>query len=352
MRELRHLTKDRVQMDFSLPGGRSRRFARETTPPLGEFSSNPLFIALRNRYKWGAKKLMTIFTAQKPDWELPSRTAICNILREEGLVKKYRHRNRLPMVKKVLAPSQFPNDVWSADYKGQFRMGNGKYCYPLTVADDYTRYLLECRALSGTTTDSARRIFTRLFQEYGLPVRIRTDNGPPFASSCLPGLSRLSVWWIRLGICPERITPGRPQQNGRHERMHKTLKEKAVKPPADNCNTQQQLFDAFLEEYNDVRPHEGLAMRTPGSLYRPSERKMPRYLPEMEYPPHFLKKFVNFNGCFLWQGKYVWVSLALPGEMIGLDGVDDGLWDVYFGNYWIGNFDERTMKVQFTRERK
>lgn len=304
-------------------------------------------IDLRKRYGWGPKKLLAIMQNRQPDWDLPARSTVCDILHREGLVKKRRPRRRIPATLHRLASADHPNAVWTADFKGQFKTGNAQYCYPLTVADAYSRYLFDCRALSGTRTEDTKKVFARLFNEYGLPERIRTDNGVPFATASASGLSRLAVWWIRLGIYPERIDVGKPQQNGRHERMHRTLKEYTAKPPASTMKTQQVHFDNFRKEYNEIRPHEALSFKPPASMYTPSLRHMPSKVPPIDYPGHYEIKYVNYNGCIHWKNEYVYVGYLLREDYIGLDEIKDGIWNVYFGDVLIGTFIEEAMKIQF-----
>jgi hypothetical protein len=239
-----------------------------------------------------------------------------------------------------------PNVIWTADYKGQFRLGNARYCFPLTVQDGFSRYLLTCRGLSGTTTQECRPVFQRLFQEYGLPEIFRTDNGVPFATQALGRLSQLSVWWIRLGIYPELIEPSHPEQNGRHERMHRTLKRATARPPAPTPRSQQQRFDLFRDEYNHVRPHEALGDATPASCYTRSPRPYPSSLPPLEYPPHFEVRLVSANGGIRWLSDWVNVSHVLGGEYVGLEEVDEGEWDLYFGRLRLGRFHEPLRRVE------
>lgn len=304
-------------------------------------------IDLRKRYGWGPKKLLTIMQKNHSGWELPARSTVCDILRREGLVKKRRLRRRVPAMPHRLASADHPNAVWTADYKGQFRTGNGKYCFPLTIADAYSRYLFDCRGLSGIKTEDTKKVFIRLFNEYGLPERIRTDNGVPFATTSASGLSRLAVWWIRLGICPERIDVGKPQQNGRHERMHRTLKAATAKPPAATMNAQQVSFDNFRKQYNEIRPHEALGFKTPASIYTPSLRRMPLKIPSVDYPGHYEIKYVNYNGCIYWRNEQVYVGYLLKEDYIGFNETDDGVWDVYYGPVLLGSFNEEAMKIRF-----
>jgi hypothetical protein len=239
-----------------------------------------------------------------------------------------------------------PNAVWTADFKGQFRTRNGVYCYPLTIADGYSRYLLECRGLGSTSAELSKPVFRRVFEEYGLPWIIRTDNGVPFATTALGRLSALSVWWIKLGIQPELIEPSSPAQNGRHERMHKTLKAEATRPPAGNLAAQQVRFNRFRAEYNEERPHEALGQETPASYFVASSRKLPRKLPKVEYPGYFEVRYVSANGGIRWKCDWVNVTTTLIGEHVGLEEIGDGLWDVYFSRVRLGRLDERRMRIE------
>ena len=237
------------------------------------------------------------------------------------------------------------NTVWTADFKGQFKTLDGKYCYPLTIADGYSRYLFSCKGMLSPSYKPVKSVFKQLFEEYGLPKYIRTDNGNPFASIALGRLSRLSVWWIRLGILPELIEPGCPQQNGRHERMHRTLKCETTIPPGKNLSQQQIKFDAFISEYNHERPHESLDMKTPAEVYTYSPRPMPDKLPQIEYPAHFEVRRVSKNAGMRWYTNRFCVSNVLGGEYVGLEEVDNGIWNVYFGPVWLGRLHEKFMKI-------
>jgi hypothetical protein len=239
-----------------------------------------------------------------------------------------------------------PNAVWTADFKGQFKTRDGQYCYPLTVADGYSRFLLACQALRSTAIELARPVFFRLFQEYGLPGIIRTDNGVPFATTALGRLSTLSVWWVRLGIYPELIEPAHLQQNGSHERMHRTLKRDTIHPPKGNLAAQQTCFNRFRMEFNDERPHEALGQDTPSSRYRPSSRVLPKTLPPVEYPAHYEVRYVSANGGIRWKCAWVCVTHTLAGEFVGLNEIGDGLWDVYFGPVQLGRMDERKLRIE------
>ena len=238
-----------------------------------------------------------------------------------------------------------PNACWTVDYKGQFRTGNGVYCYPLTVQDGATRFLLGCRGMTAPSTRGSWRVFTHLFRRYGLPERIRSDNGAPFASNALGRLSTLSVWWIRLGIRPELIEPAHPEQNGRHERMHRTLKAATARPPAADLQRQQFRFDEFRQRYNTERPHEALHDATPGSCYAPSPRPFTTTLAPVEYPGHFERRLVSHNGGIRWQRRWVNASHLLAELEIGFEEIDDGLWNVYFGPVWLGRFHEEIGRI-------
>jgi transposase InsO family protein len=306
-----------------------------------------LLLQARLRHpSWGAKKVLKIVHDKHLALVLPGRSTVCDIFSRNGLVAKKPRRRAIGHPGRPGSAIVLPNDVWSADFKGQFRTGDGRYCYPLTVTDNYSRYLLGCQALEGTTMHDSKAVFTRLFKEYGLPRRMRTDNGVPFASSTLGRLSKLSAWWVRLGVLPEFIEPGKPQQNGRHERMHRTLKDETTKPPAANNRAQQRKFNAFVREFNQERPHEALDMNTPAQLYQASPRQMPTKLAPLEYPDRFEVRYVSANGGIRWNKKWINVTSAIVGEYVGLEEIDDGLWDVYFGQLKLGRLHERHMRIE------
>lgn len=305
------------------------------------------FLEVRRRHpSWGAKKLLTVVHKKQPHWELPNRSTVCDILARHGLVKKQRYRRRIGHPGKPQSAILAPNDLWCADFKGQFKTGNGVYCYPLTVTDGYSRFLLGCQALPSTAVAGAKPVFTRLFHEYGLPQRIRTDNGVPFATNTLARLSSLSAWWVRLGVLPELIEPGKPQQNGRHERMHRTLKAETTKPPAATLAAQQKKFNRFRHEFNQERPHEALDQQTPAAVYTASTRPMPAKLPPLEYPDRFETRYVSANGGIRWNCDWVNVSIVCAGEYVGLEEIDDGIWNVYFGSLRLGRLHERHMRIE------
>jgi putative transposase len=290
----------------------------------------------RSRPRWGAGKILGHLAELHPDWALPSPQALHKHIVRSGLVSKRRRSRRRPHPGRPTAPFDQPNSIWSADFKGQFKTRNGVYCYPLTIQDGASRYLLGCQSLDGTTYAGSRTVFTRVFQEFGLPERMRTDNGVPFASMALGRLSRLSIWWIKLGIVPELIEPASPQQNGRHERMHRDLKAETTIPPAANRSAQQRRFNAFRRDFNEVRPHEAHGQKTPASVYRPSNRPFPAKLQPPEYPAHFEVRKVSANSGIRWNKVRVCVSHLLAGEYVGLEEVDNDIWAVSFGAVRLG----------------
>lgn len=301
---------------------------------------------LRCRYRdpLGPKKIQALLQQKHPDWDIPSKTTIYNILSAEGMIHRQKRRRRVPAGQQPFSPVHASNDVWSADFKGQFKTLDRSWCYPLTVMDHQSRYLLECHNCRGTGIEQTKKVFENLFHEYGLPWRIRTDNGVPFASGTPGGLTQLSKWWVRLGIMPERIKPGKPQQNGQHERMHKTLKRETTIPPAATAERQQKLFDDFRQRYNYERPHESLGQKAPALIYEPSTRPMPKTLPKLEYPGHFKIALAHHNGIIQHQGHRVYVSGVLQGEHLGVEEIDDGIWVVYFGFMKLGSFDMKALK--------
>jgi putative transposase len=313
------------------------------TPPEVE---EALLEVRRRHPSWGAKKLLTLVQKRQPRWELPHRSTVCEILSRNGMVPKKPRRRHIGHPGKPTTPIAAPNEVWSADFKGQFKMGNGQYCFPLTVSDNCSRYLLGCQALSSTAVNLAKPVFMRLFKEFGLPRRIRTDNGVPFATTTLARLSRLSAWWVRLGVLPEFIEPGKPQQNGRHERMHLTLKAETTRPPAYSLAAQQRKFNLFVDEFNNLRPHEAPDQDTPASRHEPSPREMPNKIKPFVYPDRFEVRYVSANGGIRWNHDWVNVSTVCIGEYVGLEEIDNGIWTVYFGPLKLGRFDERRMRIE------
>lgn len=295
---------------------------------------------------WGPRKLVHRLKELRPNEIWPAASTAGAILKRHGLTKPPRRRKRTPIFAGNVREACRPNDVWATDFKGWFRTRDGGRVDPLTITDLASRYLIECRALTSTTGDSVRPWFEAAFREFGLPWVIRSDNGPPFASVGLGGLSRLSVWWIRLGIIPERIRPGHPEENGCHERMHRSLAEATIKPPEKNIVAQQGSFTVFRREFNDERPHESLGMATPARIYRPSERTYPRTLPELEYGNGVEVRRVRSNGEIKWGGGFLYVSEALIGEQVGLRRVDNDRWTIHFGPVPLAMYDASNKQLQ------
>jgi len=297
---------------------------------------------------WGAPKLRCKLLELVGAERCPAESTISELLRRHGLSRVARRRRRAVPTQGPLSHCQQANQVWCADFKGWFRTQDGEKCTPLTVSDAHSRYLLCCQGLGQSTgLVTVKPLFVATFRAHGMPAAIRTDNGTPFASIGLGGLSALSVWWVRLGIGLERIEPAKPQQNGRHERMHRTLKEATAKPPKANLRAQQRAFEAFRQEYNEERPHEALGQQPPASVYRASEREYPERLPEQRgYPDDWEKRQVRKGGQIKWKGQDVPLNRALWGQEIGLKPTGEGLWEVYFETLDLGVFDERTGRVQ------
>lgn len=294
---------------------------------------------------WGPKKLLVLLEKRFPGRKLPARSTIASILKKNGLVQKRREVRKPGHPGRPVTSMLAPNDVWTVDFKGQFLTRDGVYCYPLTIGDGFSRYLLACQALDSVAIPGSKEVFRRVFQEYGLPSRILSDNGVPFASKGLHRLTKLSVWWIKLGIIPELIEPGKPQQNGRHERMHRTLKAETTIPRAGNLAAQQRRFNAFRQEYNELRPHEALEMKTPAAVYVPSPRPFPKKIESYDYPGHFEVRRVSRNGGVRWHSNWLNISSTLIEEMVGFEEVDNGVWDVYFRGLRLGVFNESELQL-------
>ena len=296
----------------------------------------------RERPTWGPKKLKNELERRHSGVCIPAASTIGELLNREGLVKRRKRRRRREATYSTeRLESNAPNDVWCADFKGEFRLRNQRYCYPLTISDHFSRFLLGCESLESTKGCGAKVVFEETFRQYGLPGVIRTDNGSPFASTGLLGLTRLSVWWLRLGIELEHIEPGHPEQNGRHERLHLTLKQEATRPAAANHLQQQECFDRFQEQYNDQRPHEALGMKRPAEVYRVSMRSYPETLPEPEYPLHDDTRVVHECGHVrLWKrNQSCYLSSALAGQRVGLREEEGGRWLISFLHIDLGCYD-------------
>jgi transposase InsO family protein len=337
-----------------------RRYAEEGEAGLAERSHAParhpnqtaaeieqLVLGLRRKHPlWGPRPLKKVLEDRHPGLAIPSASTIGGILTREGLTRHRRKRRRVEPYRQPFASVAAPNDEWACDFKGWMRTQDGERIDPLTISDSASRYLLRCQAVDKADTERVRAIFEAAFREYGMPRAVRSDNGPPFASCAVAGLSRLAIWWIKLGILPERIAAGHPEQNGRHERMHRTLKEATASPPKANRRMQQQAFDRFRQEYNELRPHQALALETPASVYSNSPRPFPARVPEPEYDSTMKVRRVFPHGQFFFQKHDVFLSKVLAGERIGLQPIDDRYQSIYLAWHPIARLDTKTMRIE------
>lgn len=319
------------------------RYANQLPEPVEQL----IVSTKRDKPHWGARKIRELLVRRLAgDVRIPAKSTVHAVLDRHGLVKRARQRRRMKAQGTPLSAGLHPNDLWCCDYKGEFKTGNGRYCYPLTVTDHASRALLMVEAHESTKEINALEAFRRLFEERGLPAAMRSDNGLPFASpNGLYNLSKLSVWWLRLGIAIERIEPGKPQQNGRHERMHLTLKKETTRPAGKNVLQQQVRFDGFIKEFNTERPHEALAMKTPSEVYTPSNRTY-RGLPELAYPFHDREITVTACGRICMHRKKINLSGVLAGQTLGIKEVDEGIWLVSFMHYDLGYIDLEQKTLQ------
>lgn len=300
---------------------------------------------------WGPKKLKAYLQA-KGRSDVPAASTIGELLKRHGLVRRRRRRVYPPSVSpQPLGEATRPNDTWCVDFKGHFALLDKTRCHPLTLTDQVSRFLLKCEGVDKPDFEHVRPHFERAFLEFGLPLRIRSDNGPPFATLAVGGLSELSVWWIKLGIVPERIEPGKPQQNGRHERMHRTLKNEVTNKPEADLRAQQLAFDRFRHEYNDVRPHEGLSMATPASQYTPSRRVMPATLSSPEYPTTMEVRRVKPSGRISWQGHDVLLTRLLGGEPVGVEQLEEQRWRLHYGPVVLAELTMRGKELRLDKQR-
>jgi len=299
-------------------------------------------VAFRRRFPhMGPRKISARLRELHPQVDWPAPSTIGDILRRANLVTPRRRRNPpAHPLRSRRAPAE-PNDLMTVDYKGEFLLGNHRYCYPLTIVDHLSRYILACDAFPSTQYAHTRQVFERVFRAYGLPRAILSDNGSPFGSPGLARLSRLSLWWIRLGISVERIVPGHPEQNGAHERMHRTLKAQTTRPPESTFERQQQRFDYFRHEFNNERPHEALGQKRPVTVFASSPRPYPETLPPIEYAGHLEIRKVDHSGMIRWKNSRLFLSHTLHGETVGLEEIDDGIWSLYYGQVLLARFDER-----------
>ncbi len=295
----------------------------------------------KERPSWGAPKIRELIIKKYSLAKIPAVSTVHSIFDRHDLVNRHKkNRTKYKATASYLSSPKEPNDLWCTDFKGQFRMGNKSYCYPLTLSDFVTRFVVSCEALSSTEETPCFNVFKQAFKEYGLPSAIRSDNGIPFASgNSLWNLTKLSVWWIRLGIKIERIKPGNPQQNGRHERMHRTLKLETANPPRANLLQQQERFEDFLQQFNYERPHQALNMKCPADVYHKSTRQY-QGLPDITYPSHDKTLLISSCGRICFKKMKVHISKAFANQPVGLKEVDSGIWQVQFINYNLGFFDE------------
>jgi len=305
-----------------------------------------LIIGLRKEHPtWGAPKIREKIRRRYSDIHLPAVSTVHAVLDRNGLVPRGRRRRHHAQGTTLSKPTR-PNDLWCADYKGEFMLADRRYCYPLTISDFVSRYLFSCEALATTKEQFAFSIFERAFKDFGLPLAIRTDNGAPFASVGFFGLSKLSVWWLRLGIGIERIKPAHPQQNGRHERMHLTLKQEATRPAAKNFLQQQERFDRFMECFNQERPHQALGMKYPSELYIPSTRLYKGLGEQLEYPFHDRTITVTTCGRICFNGRKINLSAVFAGQNVGIKQIAEKVWLVSFMQYDLGFFDDESIRVE------
>jgi len=315
---------------------------------LNDAAVDAIIEARKSQPRWGPKKLQTLLLGSRPELARIGISTIAGVLKRYGLVRPQHRRPRIPRYFEPLGACVAPNDVWCADFKGHFALLDRTRCYPLTVSDAASRFLIKCEGLRVPDEAHVRVHFERAFAEFGLPDRIRTDNGPPFATRSAGGLSKLAVWWVQLGITPERIEPGHPEQNGRHERMHRTLAEEATRPPSRNLRRQQRAFDLFRQQYNQQRPHEALGQKPPASVYTSSRRPMPTAVGCPEYGPEYVVRLVDGSGRIRWQMARVPISPLLVGQPVAARCVADGRWEFRYGPVVLGILDERRKEPRLT----
>lgn len=336
-----------------LPELEDRSRARHTQAEATEAMIEEALVATRKKHaNWGPRKLLAYLERRNPDVHWPAPSTVGGILKRRGLVKPSRRRRRGVRPEAIeLREVTAANEVWAVDFKGWFRTGDGQRCDPLTITDAHSRYLLKCQRVDRPDGECVKPVFENVFAEYGLPVAIRSDNGAPFASRGAGGLTKLSAWWVKLGIELERITPGCPQQNGRHERMHRTLKRETARPPAANASAQQRRFNRFQRSFNSERPHEALGNDCPADHYDVSPRPYPAKAPEIEYPEHIDRRQIRTSGEIKWRGQLLYVTQALVGELVGLEEIDDDKWLVRFGPIPLALVDSYDNRILHYRPR-
>ena len=326
-----------------------RSRAPHTCPHRTSDDVEALVVDVRRQDGWGAKKLLQVLRTRHPALPWPARSTVNEVLDRHQLLRKNRRRRKWAHPGAAALETDHPNQVWPADFKGQFKTGDGQYCYPLTVTDHFSRALLVCRGLRSVKTALAQPVFRALFREIGLPDAIRTDNGAPFASTGIHGLSPLNVWWMQLGIVHQRIPPSSPQENGQHERMHRELKRETTRPPSSTLRGQQRRFEAFRARYNDERPHEGIGDRTPSSLWTPPARAYPDRISPPGDPGYMEVRRISTAGTFRLHSQQPFLSQTLKGEDIGLEEVGDGIWNIVYYRTLLGKIDERRLVITGVR---
>ena len=344
-RQTGHETLERYER-LGLDGLKNGSHAPLSCPHRIAEEMRALLVAARRAHPtWGPRKILAWLAPRYPEISLPAASTVGDLYSREGLVKPQQRQRKWAQPGRTQVAVNAANDLWTIDFKGEFRTRDGQICYPLTIADARTRFLLAVDGLSSTAYASARAVMERVFREYGLPAVIRSDNGGPFVTKAVAGLSRLNVWWTQLGIGHDRIAPARPDQNGSHERMHRTLKAETLWPPAADAHAQQERFDEFRGEFDFERPHQAIGMKTPGSLYVRSAREMPARLQEPVYPGHCVTYQVRQNGMLHFKYRTLFLSELLIGQQIGLEEIADGVWSIYFYNLLLARLDERTGKL-------
>ncbi len=333
--------------DEGMPGLADRSRARLTQCHRTPEAVEEKILQLKHRYRdWGPATIASALYREQPDYPWPAVSTIGAILKRHGLVQPRHKRHKVPPQSQPLAHATAPNEVWSADFKGHFKLGNGKTCYPLTISDNHSRLLISCQGLYGPRLAPAMKVYEQAFREYGLPRRIRTDNGYPFAMVTLGGLTPLTVWLIKLGVMPERIDPGCPQQNGRHERMHRTLKAATASPPKGNMSAQQRAFNRFRHEYNAIRPHQSLGRGVcPMDVHQPSTRPYPETIDDIVYPDDLLVRKVKQGGYIMLNGHPFYITRQLTGDYVGLEPLGHDRWQLYFSDFRLAVVDERLKRV-------
>jgi putative transposase len=330
-----------------LDGLREQSRASHSHPNQLAAEMEDLVIAMRERHpSWGAPKIRARIGRDHASLSLPAESTIGAVLKRNGLTVAHKRRPRSRPTLEPLVQAAASNQVWSADFKGWFRTQDGTRIDPLTITDNFSRYLFRCQSVAAADTAHSKPVFEAAFRQFGLPLHIRTDNGAPFASNGESGLTALSAWWIKLGIAPQRIAPGKPQQNGRHERMHRTLKQETASPPAANRRRQQERFDRFRLIYNEQRPHQALGQQTPDRCYEPSPRPYPERFREPEYAAGWQVRRIAPSGQMRWRSHYVFIAHALAQEAVGMEPISDHRWRIWFYSYEVGIFDESTLRLR------